>query len=100
MKKILLLLLLLIPSIVFARPATVTFDESITQNVTYNVYKNNAVIYSDSTSLTYDVQANAGDVFYVTSVLNGTESEASNKAEIPHAPPNMKITIIFELSPS
>ncbi|MDH3325149.1 MAG: hypothetical protein OEM38_00365 [Gammaproteobacteria bacterium] len=69
-----------------ASPAVISFDSSVTPNVTYNVYQNDLVIYSGQSSLQYDVDKKDGDTFYVTAVLDGTESNKSNIRTVPFSP--------------
>jgi len=79
---------------VIASPAVVSFDASVTPDVTYNVYQNDLVIYSGQSSLRYDVDKQDGDIFYVTSVLDGVESNKSNVRTVPFGPTNIIIISI------
>jgi len=86
-----ILILLFVPFSVFAEPATLSFDPSVTPQATYNVYKNDVLINS-GISLVYDVNKLDGDVFYVRSELDGVESMKSNVKLVPHTPAGVTIT--------
>ena len=79
---------------VYSEPAILSFDASATPDVSYNVYKNDTQIITEGLSLTYEIDKNDGDNFYVRSVLDGDESSKSNVKIIPYAPTGLKITTV------
>ena len=70
MKILLLVISLIISCSALAEPATLSFSPSVTPDVTYNVYKNDVRIFENGTSLSYDVETDDGDFFYVRSAFD------------------------------
>ncbi len=92
-------LLLMFPLLANAMLATATWDPVEQEGATYTVYENGVVVTGcqEITVTSCAVDKQAGDEFYVTTVIDGIESQPSNVVVIPYAPGNFKVVVTVEV---